>query len=68
MCSVLGAAPRLAHARASVGRPSQARLLMNCWRERMGIEPTRGLFPDPPPVLKTGPGTSHGRAPGLVRP
>ena len=33
------------------------------WRERMGIEPTRSLFPDPSPVLKTGPGTSHGRAP-----
>jgi hypothetical protein len=29
----------------------------------MGIEPTRSLFPDPSPVLKTGPGTSHGRAP-----
>ena len=27
----------------------------------MGIEPTRSLFPDPSPVLKTGPGTSHGR-------
>ncbi len=29
----------------------------------MGIEPTRSLFPDPSPVLKTGPGTSRGRAP-----
>ena len=35
--------------------------------ERMGIEPTRSLFPDPSPVLKTGPGTSHGRAPRSVR-
>ena len=34
------------------------------WRERMGIEPTRSLFPDPSPVLKTGPGTSRGHAPG----
>ena len=34
------------------------------WRERMGIEPTWSLFPDPTPVLKTGPGTSHGNAPG----
>ena len=33
------------------------------WRERMGIEPTKSLFPDPSPVLKTGPGTSHGHAP-----
>jgi hypothetical protein len=37
------------------------------WRERMGIEPTRSLFPNPSPVLKTGPGTSHGRAPHGVR-
>jgi hypothetical protein len=29
----------------------------------MGIEPTRSLFPDPSPVLKTGPGTSRGRTP-----
>jgi hypothetical protein len=33
----------------------------------MGIEPTRSLFPDPSPVLKTGPGTSHGRAPRCGR-
>jgi hypothetical protein len=33
------------------------------WRERMGIEPTRSLFPDPSPVLKTGPSTSNGNAP-----
>ena len=36
------------------------------WRERMGIEPTRSLFPDPSPVLKTGPGTSRGHAPRSV--
>ncbi len=29
----------------------------------MGIEPTRSLFPDPSPVLKTGPSTSYGHAP-----
>ncbi len=33
------------------------------WRERMGIEPTRSLFPDPSPVLKTGAGTSRTHAP-----
>jgi hypothetical protein len=32
----------------------------------MGIEPTRSLFPDPSPVLKTGPGTSRGRAPDIA--
>ncbi len=31
----------------------------------MGIEPTRSLFPDPSLVLKTRPGTSLGRAPGI---
>ena len=36
------------------------------WRERMGIEPTRSLFPNPSPVLKTGPGTSRGHAPGCA--
>ncbi len=29
----------------------------------MGIEPTRSLFPNPSPVLKTGPGTSRGHTP-----
>ncbi len=37
---------------------------MKRWRERMGIEPTKSLFPDPSTVLKTVPGTSHGTAPG----
>jgi hypothetical protein len=32
----------------------------------MGIEPTRSLFPDPSPVLKTGPGTSRGRTPRIM--
>ena len=36
---------------------------MGGWRERMGIEPTRSLFPDPSLVLKTRPGTSRGHAP-----
>jgi hypothetical protein len=33
------------------------------WRECMGIEPTRSLFPNPSPVLKTGAGTSRTRTP-----
>jgi hypothetical protein len=38
-------------------------MLRRGWRERMGIEPTRSLFPNPSPVLKTGPSTSNGNAP-----
>ena len=39
------------------------RIVVENWRKRMGIEPTKSLFPNPSPVLKTGPGTSHGHAP-----
>jgi hypothetical protein len=41
-------------------------LLDEAWRECMGIEPTRSLFPDPSPVLKTGAGTSRTRTPKAV--
>ncbi len=36
---------------------------MDEWRECMGIEPTRSLFPNPSPVLKTGAGTSRTHTP-----
>ena len=49
------------HRRGKAVRPAS-----DGWRERMGIEPTKSLSPDPSPVLKTGPSTSNGHAPRSV--
>jgi hypothetical protein len=56
----------LAIARSLMSRPGKLerswtaqRIPVTKWRERMGIEPTRSLFPDPSPVLKTGQSTSY---------
>jgi hypothetical protein len=48
--------PRMLSSKATPGRLSPH---LVSWRERMGIEPTRSLFPDPSPVLKTGQSTSY---------